>query len=652
MGISKVDAESQLAMASFSPASPLFPVEVFLATVEQERMNKPDSVLIQTAKANMLIDALPEGVIQSFTSVTSWQGFKGVMLKHFQRKPTLSFKVNLVQSLVKGPAEKPSHFALRVRHVAGLLKTLSTCECPPFMIDAEGLARVLFLAGLEKWEADLCIMHGGSEWSLEEMAALLSTDIKPLIDEAEMSPEVTFNVEENSAAVKSTDTLISNNQPYEELITDENLPSIRTYQLDHRLCPVCEKPFHKRSLKRHVLNKHVVSIEGADDLVKRAETYDKRVNKKVKKHHESENNETTNTVMKEVVDESVMESDERQIREAGVKSEGHQGETSIAVIDENCQQEISEESIIADDTLSTKNEALIPKEAVNTMPDCFRLCPKCNKSIHKNSLRRHLIMTHKISVSHAKDLVKVLKIEEKSLNFGTSKIEIEEEDVSFVDESEYLEDVSFTDDHHQAMTIGTKSADYRVCPICETGSQFHKKSLKRHMMNKHLMSDSEANQAIADSRQDPNDVGKIPCDKCHKKLSSQKSLTRHMNNAHPEEQPAGDDGIKVTCKSGKKFKCDETSCGYQTNIERAFINHKLKHRRYDCSLCEMSFPNRRKLKGHIRRKHGDVKKAKKKKSKDVVVKAVERPEWIQWIKDGVVLLEDRTLEGQQETFDR
>ena len=126
-----------------------------------------------------------------------------------------------------------------------------------------------------------------------------------------------------------------------------------------------------------------------------------------------------------------------------------------------------------------------------------------------------------------------------------------------------------------------------------------------------------------------------------------------MNNVHPEEQPAaGDDGIKVTYKTGKKFKCDETSCEYQTNIERAFINHKLKHRRYDCSLCEMSFPNRRKLKGHIRRKHGDVKKAKKKKSKDVAVKAAERPEWIQWINDGVVLLEDRTLEGQQETFDR
>ena len=53
MGISKVDAESQLAMASFSPASPLFPVEVFLAIVEQEMMSKPESVLMQTAKANM-----------------------------------------------------------------------------------------------------------------------------------------------------------------------------------------------------------------------------------------------------------------------------------------------------------------------------------------------------------------------------------------------------------------------------------------------------------------------------------------------------------------------------------------------------------------------------------------------------------------------
>merc|ERR1719206_319211 len=153
------------------------------------------------------------------------------------------------------------------------------------------------------------------------------------------------------------------------------------------------------------------------------------------------------------------------------------------------------------------------------------------------------------------------------------------------------------------------------------------------------MTVSEANQVMFEARH-AKAGGTIPCSKCDKKFLSQKSLVRHMNYSHPS-----DDDCKVTWRKSKKFQCEESRCGYQTNNERAFINHKIKHQRFECEECEMSFPNKRKLKGHIRKCHDGDKKMKTKKNG---FKAEEQPEWIQWIQLGLILIEDRTEEAERE----
>merc|ERR1719295_349156 len=79
-----------------------------------------------------------------------------------KKKASIWDKVELLKSLVKGESENARHFLLRVSHVAKIIKD-----------SEEERVRLMFLAGLQDWETELCLTSNASD--LETLANLLNS---------------------------------------------------------------------------------------------------------------------------------------------------------------------------------------------------------------------------------------------------------------------------------------------------------------------------------------------------------------------------------------------------------------------------------------------------------------------------------------------
>ena len=143
------------AIPSFRPHGDL-PVQVFMSILEHEHQRQGSS---RQTTDRVMVDAALEcltGVrkkqMDELRRQSTWADFRQTMIKYFREEPDdLERKVGLLQSLFKGQDEDCHHYLIRVRHVAGLVKTSVACQCPsPAFVDVGEWTKVLFLAGLSR----------------------------------------------------------------------------------------------------------------------------------------------------------------------------------------------------------------------------------------------------------------------------------------------------------------------------------------------------------------------------------------------------------------------------------------------------------------------------------------------------------------------
>ena len=149
----------------FSPSNPRLPVKLFLSIMEYEakNLNSPNDIIPLALSTIDTSDILGTPAWQQMEAEESWEGFKSLMEKMFdKKKASIWDKVELLKSLVKGESENARHFLLRVSHVARIIKD-----------SEEEMVRLMFLAGLQDWETELCLTSNASD--LETLANLLNS---------------------------------------------------------------------------------------------------------------------------------------------------------------------------------------------------------------------------------------------------------------------------------------------------------------------------------------------------------------------------------------------------------------------------------------------------------------------------------------------
>jgi len=151
-----------MANLTFSPNNAELPVQVFLSILEYENGGdeadtEEDPVQVEKALVHLDSNKIRKKQMEALRSQTSWRDFKALMSRYFARdEEPLYNKVVLLQSLFKSPEENCHHYLIRVRYVAGLIRSSVSCECPTFLVDVEEWTRVLFMAGLDQKERNFC----------------------------------------------------------------------------------------------------------------------------------------------------------------------------------------------------------------------------------------------------------------------------------------------------------------------------------------------------------------------------------------------------------------------------------------------------------------------------------------------------------------
>ena len=156
---------------TFRPNGDL-PVQVFLSIFEHEhRGGSDDRQMVDNALESLV--GVRKKQMDELRRQTSWPDFRKTMLKYFrEEEDQLERKVGLLQRLFKGQGEDCHHYLIRVRYVAGLIKTSVACECPAVFVDVGEWTKVLFLAGLSREDK----VSGPNVWQYQLQFVFLSND--------------------------------------------------------------------------------------------------------------------------------------------------------------------------------------------------------------------------------------------------------------------------------------------------------------------------------------------------------------------------------------------------------------------------------------------------------------------------------------------
>ena len=143
----------------FRPSNSTYPVQVFLSVLEhsaKERGLYTDSDMIAYAITQLDITEIPQAKIALFSQQATWDNFKSVLLLAYNKNPLFDEKVDLFKSLTKGAKEDCYHYLIRIRYAADLIRSSVICSCDPASINVGEWAKILFMAGIEPYERDLC----------------------------------------------------------------------------------------------------------------------------------------------------------------------------------------------------------------------------------------------------------------------------------------------------------------------------------------------------------------------------------------------------------------------------------------------------------------------------------------------------------------
>ena len=143
----------------FSPSNSIYPVKVFISVLEHSAKDRGlfDAADIIAYAISMLDTAeIPRAKIELLSHQVTWENFKSVLLLAYNKMPSLDEKVDLFRSLTKGANEDCYHYLIRVRYAADLIKNSVTCSCDKGSINVEDWAKILFMAGIEPYERNVC----------------------------------------------------------------------------------------------------------------------------------------------------------------------------------------------------------------------------------------------------------------------------------------------------------------------------------------------------------------------------------------------------------------------------------------------------------------------------------------------------------------
>jgi len=188
------DWRSSLQFSTASSSSG-FPIELFIKVMEEEAAEHKwnDAELTEQACSHM--DCLVENDKQKLYHLKDWTSMKKYLLTVYGQEPTVWSKVQLLRSLTKAPDEKFQHFLTRVKHtVDGQMRLGQMCGCEKNTAPVRELEKLLFLAGLQDFELDLCDDFDDQILSnLELLVDKLSSDIKddpdPFLPSFDVKPE-------------------------------------------------------------------------------------------------------------------------------------------------------------------------------------------------------------------------------------------------------------------------------------------------------------------------------------------------------------------------------------------------------------------------------------------------------------------------------
>lgn len=143
----------------FRPSNSTYPVQVFISILEHKAKGRglsTDADLIDFAVTQLDTTEIKEAKIKLFSQQASWENFKSVLLLAYNKEPLFEEKVDLFKSLAKGPNEDCYHYLIRIRYAASLIKESVSCQCDKASVDVDELAKILFMAGIESYEQNLC----------------------------------------------------------------------------------------------------------------------------------------------------------------------------------------------------------------------------------------------------------------------------------------------------------------------------------------------------------------------------------------------------------------------------------------------------------------------------------------------------------------
>merc|ERR1719312_764417 len=91
----------------FSPSNLNYPVRVFLDVLEYESLKHSwgDTFLMEYAVTQLDVSEIDAERIQSLLVQDSWEEFKAILLRAYDRPASFDQKVDLLQSLAKTPGE-------------------------------------------------------------------------------------------------------------------------------------------------------------------------------------------------------------------------------------------------------------------------------------------------------------------------------------------------------------------------------------------------------------------------------------------------------------------------------------------------------------------------------------------------------------------
>ncbi|XP_058980305.1 zinc finger protein ZFP2-like isoform X1 [Musca domestica] len=456
--------------------------------------------------------------------------------------------------------EKHSEFAPLICEEC-LEKLLQSYRFQQLCIDADNQLRKLFEEDAESQEMQMDTKTP-IEFLVDEKNDV-KVEIEYVIEGSEVKDIVNPNVEtcielangsneeeteeEHVEVVENTEEIID--------ILESNTPPISDTQ---HFCRNCDKKFESLScFKAHCCSKPVVRSLFNCEMCHITFPNEKTYKAHILEHEEEENNNINVDNNENVLGEDEVEVDIDQLitkeaEEEHLKEDTAEEEVGTETIIDNWSDlnDNSDEYTITNEQNSSAGdceEALIEKASDKNRRNCRYPCEVCGKIYDRISrLQRH---------SRVHSLHKKYECEICKARFSTAS---------------YLkihQDKHLQQDHANE----TPPPGGYKCPDCPRRFE------KLTALSGHRRSHSDKQQITK----------KLLCNYCQRKFLSEKTLTEHIRNKHPDE----------------KYMCDQ--CDRTFVLHSKLIEHLSVHRELICDICQKEFAFESLLKEHMRTHSGE-----------------------------------------------